>query len=995
MPVPAEFIPLIHLLQEISSPVKSFRQIFRPIYAVLALMPVLAGIAFWFLRRRKQRQREDLIARTQEEALLTGEITGLSADEASAKYTAGTDNSIYLRPRRDLNQIIKSNTFSIFNLSLVGIAVAQIFFATTLDVLISLGVMVLNIGVNTFQEMFAREQIATVEQAARDKSTVIRDGKVQSIDPNLLVPGDALVIGPGDRLLVDGHMIAGTEVIVEESIIDPDAKQTSKSLADELYAGSICIDGRCVCKVTAVGADRRIQSKLAGIHNAPESLTPIERIIDRVLKVLLALVFLFILVGIAHYFRLDLPIPTDEIMDAINVVFTIAPAGLFFMILVTYAAGTADLARFGALVRQARSVESLAQVNVLCLTRGGVLTGTQVDLQLYETLKDQEELSDTRVRQMIGDFTRSVAWENRGIKTLQQQLEGTRRQPVEQTPFMSAYGWSAASFDDPDLSGVYILAEESALVPYLTKNKLLSESKPLEPVVALKNMVGQLAGRFKRFRSKNKNESDEKAEPQTAQLEQIESVTEPPGEETASLPDEQGEATGLRGFISRARDILLPDEALLEEEKRKPKEIQDTVLVFAYVPELKPIYDQSGQPQLPEKIIPICQVQYSEYIHPDAISTLNTFTSEGVDIKIFTQDSAESTLAMLQQGSISSVGVETMRGITGPELAALPPDKYIDAINKSTVFGDTGVAQRADIVTELRRTGHHVAVVGDSVSDIQVMQQAQLPVALMSSSQAAVSMADLILLENTPRALLRVFEKGQRIVNGLLDVLKLYLTQAFYLAMLIVAIRIVLYGFPYESIQGTLITTLTITIPAVGLALWANKGIVREASLSRQLSYFAAPAALTMAASALIVYGYFLQKYSDIGYAQLSVTYLLVTIGLILVLFIKPAQQGWKRWLGITQDGRLIGIVIFGFIGFFIVLAIPFTRELLKIGWLNEPIDYALIFFMAGFWAVSLQLYWRFTPLNTRREVKEPPLRELEEIEIDADSYEPSVVSTA
>jgi cation-transporting ATPase E len=440
---------------------------------------------------------------------------------------------------------------------------------------------------------------------------------------------------------------------------------------------------------------------------------------------------------------------------------------------------------------------------------------------------------------------------------------------------------------------------------------------------------------------------------------------------------------------------LLPDEALLEETKRKPKDIQDTVLVFAYYPELKPLYDQSGQPQLPDKLIPLCQLQYSEYIHPDAISTLNAFTSEGVDIKIFTQDSAESTLEMLQQASISIEGVETMLGTTGPELAALPPDEYKQAINKSTVFGDIGMAQRADIVTELRRTGHHVAVVGDSVSDVQAMQQAQLPVALMSSSQAALSTADMILLESTPRTLLRVFEKGQRIVNGLLDVLKLYLTQVFYLVLLIIAIRIVLYGFPYESIQGTLISTLTITIPAVGLALWANKGIVHEASLSRQLSYFVAPAALTMAATAMVIYGYFLQKYGDIGYAQLSVTYLLVTIGLILVLFIKPAQQGWRRWLGITQDGRLIGIVIFGFIGFFVVLAIPFARELLEIGWLNEPIDYALIYVIAGLWAVSLQVFWRFTPLKTRRAVKAPPLREPEDLEKDTDSSEQTAISSA
>jgi magnesium-transporting ATPase (P-type) len=972
--------------------VKSSRYKVRPIYWLLTLVPVVASIALWLIRRRKQRRKADLHTRTQIAELLTGEITGLSANDAATRYTPGIDNSINLRPRRNINSILKSNTFSIFNLSLIGISVAQIFFSTTLDVLISLGVMVLNIGVNTFQELFAREQIEAVEQDASVRSTVIRDGKVQSIDPDLLVPGDALVIGPGDRLMVDGHMIAGTEVIFDESILKPDAKQINKGIDDELYAGSICIDGRCVCEVDAIGRNRRVQSKLAGIQNMSERLTPIERIIDRALKVLLLFVFLFIMIGIANYFRVDLSIPTEEIMDSINVVFTIAPAGLFFMILVTYAAGTADLARFGALVRQARSVESMAQVNVLCLSRGGVLTGTQVNIQLYEMMKDQDELSETRVRQIIGDFTRSIAWENRGIKALQQQFEGTRRQLVEQTPYMSAFGWSAASFDDPDLNGVYIIGEEDALLPYLTDNKLLSEAKPIEPVVALKNMAGQFAGVFNRFRRKQNEENVPKAKQKGVQRERVDSEKEQPREDADLSFEKRGDTRGLRGLMKKARDIILPDEALLEQTKRKPKDIYDTVLIFAYHPELSPLYDRYGRPQLPDRLIPLCQLQYSEYIHPETISTLNTFTREGVDIKIFTSDSVDYTMALLQQTDVAIESIKKLRGITGTKLAALPPNEFEQAVDQSTIFGNTDMAQRADIVTELRRMGRHVAVIGDSVGDVQVMQQAQLPIALKSSSQAALSTADIILLENTPRTLQMVFEKGQRIVNGLLDVFKLYLTQTFYLAMLIAAIRILLFGFPYRSIQGTLITTLTITIPGVGLALWANKGIVREASLGRQLSYFVAPAALTMAASAMVVYRYFLQKYGNLDYAQLSITYLLVTIGLLLVLFIKPAQHGWKQWLGITQDGRMIGIVLFGFIGFFVVLAIPITRELLNINWLNEPIDYALIFSVAGWWAVSLQLYWRFTPLKSRRTVKAPPVREPEVIE--AASSEPTAIST-
>ena len=97
----------------------------------------------------------------------------------------------------------------------------------------------------------------------------------------------------------------------------------------------------------------------------------------------------------------------------------------------------------------------------------------------------------------------------------------------------------------------------------------------------------------------------------------------------------------------------------------------------------------------------------------------------------------------------------------------------------------------------LRQSGESVAVVGDGATDLAALQQANLAIARQTSTQAALGVADIVMMGNSPKALLQVLYKGQGIVHGLLDILKLNLTQVFYLALLIAAIQVVSVGFPY------------------------------------------------------------------------------------------------------------------------------------------------------------------------------------------------------
>ena len=243
-------------------------------------------------------------------------------------------------------------------------------------------------------------------------------------------------------------------------------------------------------------------------------------------------------------------------------------------------------------------------------------------------------------------------------------------------------------------------------------------------------------------------------------------------------------------------------------------------------------------------------------------------------------------------------------------------------------------------------------------------------------------MADILLLENSLRVLERVLEKGQRIVNGLLDILKLYLTQVLYLALLISAIQIIGFGFPIRGIQLTVVTVVSITIPSLGLTLWANPGVLYGKSLRKSLGHFVIPAATTIAIAGTFAFFYFRYVSDDRDYTHLAVTYVLVFTGLMVVLFLRPPFRILAGGAPVSKDRRIFLMVIVLAVLFLITVAIsvaiPFLQDTLMLDWLNSAQDYLIIGVIMVIWAVSLLVIWRIWRLAGIRDQK--PLKQTKNV---------------
>ncbi len=916
---------------------------------------VLAGIAFLgalFVRRRRREQagqRSPRLRPPVPQAVL--DLQGLTEEEATARRTEGQDNAIRFKPPYSKRHIWRANTLTVFNLSMVGLAIVQVLLGKTFDAVLTSGVMLLGIGLNVGQQLWARGRLQDLEQTTRPQATVVREGVVRSIDPGEVVQGDVLVVGPGDQILADGQVLGSGQIVVDESMLTGDPRQHTRQAGEPVYAGSFCLAGHGAYKAQRVGSERLIAALTGGFQAVEEELTPLERTIDRLLRVLLIVVAVLSLLLLADYFDLLLPgIHMDTFSSAASVIFGIAPSSLFLMILVNYAMGTADLARVGALVHRSRSVESLAQATVLCFAQAGILTGMDLEMELDEA----SQLAASRIRQILGTYAHSTSVSSPALRAIADAFPSSERRVLEEAPFLSLYGWSAVAFDDEDLRGVYVLGDPELLRGHLVTD----EPQPVEDRGERPASVPWRERAKALWRTVRPSEVKTQPEPHIPQEEQ---------EPQSPTAGPQG-ATAVGNLMQRlSRQVdRMPGRRLRAPEGggQDVQPIEGTVYMVAYCPDLVPLHTDGGIPSLPEGLLPLCQLRYSEQVRPEAIETVRAFSQSGVEMKVFTSDAPERALAVLRQAGLSRDDGTPLRAVSGPELATLDREQFERAAVENTIFGSMSPRLEGQVVDSLRAQGEAVAVVGDGVNDLLAMQQATLSITRRSSSPAALSVADIILLEESPQALLRVLNKGQRIANGLLDILKLYLNQIGYLALLILVIWGAGLGFPYLSKQGSLITLVSVILPSLALSLWAPAGVIPRKHLGRLLARFVAPAAVTMGAAAMVVYVIFLEMSQKVAYAQLAITYTLMFSGMTLAVLLRTPVRlqagGGERggdWRPMTLILVLLAVVL-------IVAPIPLADQFFGLKPLERFLDYAIVSLAVLAWALGTSFLWRVAPVE-------------------------------
>jgi len=184
------------------------------------------------------------------------------------------------------------------------------------------------------------------------------------------------------------------------------------------------------------------------------------------------------------------------------------------------------------------------------------------------------------------------------------------------------------------------------------------------------------------------------------------------------------------------------------------------------------------------------------------------------------------------------------------------------ALEVNSVFGRVSPQQKRAFVAALQSAGHTVAMTGDGVNDVLALKDADLGVAMGSGSGATRAVAKVVLLDNNFASLPYVVAEGRRVIGNIERVAALFLTKTAYAILLAVAVAVTglaglagLRGlaFPFLPRHLTLISTLTIGVPAFVLALAPNIERATSGFVPRVLR-FAVPAGTACAAATFTSY---------------------------------------------------------------------------------------------------------------------------------------------
>jgi cation-transporting ATPase E len=286
----------------------------------------------------------------------------------------------------------------------------------------------------------------------------VRAGQEKVADPNEIVVDDLLMVRPGDQIVVDGRVVGDGAINMDESLLTGESDLISKKAGDTLYSGSFCVSGSAHYVAEKVGKDSYANQLTAGAKTFRRVLTPLQKDINLIVRVLLvAAIFLWLLAGISLLIGLT---PFAQSVENAAVIAGLVPSGLFLMITLAYALGAVRMADRNALIQQSNAVESLSNINILCVDKTGTLTSNRIQLQTVIP----QGISETELRAILGDYAASAATSNKTNEAIALACPGQKRSLKEEVPFASAYKWSAEAFDDPARSGVYVLGAPDILM---------------------------------------------------------------------------------------------------------------------------------------------------------------------------------------------------------------------------------------------------------------------------------------------------------------------------------------------------------------------------------------------------------------------------------------------------------------------------------------------------------------------------------------------------
>ncbi|HDT7939135.1 TPA: cation-translocating P-type ATPase, partial [Enterococcus faecium] len=747
--------------------------------------------------------------------------TGLSSQEVDERRKKQGLNKFDEAPKESM---IKKFFRSLSDFTTIILLVAAVIsfytaFATEhgdlFEGLLIIAIVVINSVLAIVQEGNAEKALESLQDMNKQTATVIRDGKVTTVESEQLVVGDILVLESGDAISADARLIEASQLRVEESALTGESEAVEKdaafiaeedeSLGDQLnmvFKGCTVAAGRGKAIVTAIGMATEM-GKIADLLNENTmQKTPLQvrlnQLGKRISMIALAAAALVFVIG-----ELQGEPLLEMFMTSISLAVAAVPETLTVIVTLTLAYGVQKMARKHAIIRQLPAVETLGTANVICSDKTGTLTQNEMRVRRVWSKEDEvTNIEDSmtnsameilKMAALCTDVT--VEQEDDDLVIKGNPTEVAIVRAVEENYHTKA-----------ELEEKYPRVNE---LPFDSERKMMTTVHQMgEKYISItKGAFDVLAPRF-------------------------------------SSGDVEQAAIVNDRFGKRALRVIAVGYATYDEE---PQDISSEAL---------------------EKDLRLIGlIGMIDPPRPESKGAIKRAKKAGIKTVMITGDHVVTASAIAKELGILN---DPSEALSGSELHQLSDEELDARVKALSVYARVTPEDKIRIVKSWQRTGAVVAMTGDGVNDAPALKASNVGCAMgITGTDVAQSAADMILTDDNFATIVDAVSQGRSVYQNIRKAINFLLSCNISEIFIVLIAMLLGWGAPFTAVQLLFVNVVADGLPGFALGREpAEHGIMDQPPIPKNEGIFARGLLQKIAINAgvftiVTLFGYYLGSYVD------------------------------------------------------------------------------------------------------------------------------------
>lgn len=672
--------------------------------------------------------------------LLDANISGLSEAEAAERLERLGPNRLPEPARAGLLARFLRQFRNLLIYVLLGAATVTAALGHWVDTGVILAVVLVNAVIGFVQEGKAERALSAIKDMLAPEARALREGRRTLVPAERLVPGDIVLLEPGDRVPADLRVIASHNLRVQEAVLTgesvPVEKATSPVAPDAplgdrrsvAFSGAMVAAGTGRGVVVSTGADTEIGRISGMLETVETTTTPLLKQMEGFARTItLAILVLAALILAFGYFGSSLSF-SEIFMAVVGLSVAAIPEGLPAILTVTLAIGVQGMAARHAIVRRLPAIEALGSVSVICSDKTGTLTKNEMTVASVATarrmfhvtgsgygpggrvlLKEREV--DLAAYPLLGDLARgAILCNDADIAEVDGRWSVTG-DPMEGA--LVSFGWKAGH--DPGL-----LRErnpQTDAIPFDAAHRFMAALHHDHEGGAAIHVKGA------------------------------------PEQVIAMCASQHGEENGhetLNPEYWHAR----ADEIAAEGQR---------VLAIATKP-ADPARQSLTFDDVENDLVLLGLVGLIDPPREEAIAAVEECRIAGIRVKMITGDHAGTASAIARALELKNPDDV----LTGAEIDTLGAEDLRHAAERADVFARTSPEHKLRLVEALQAGGAAVAMTGDGVNDAPALKRADIGVAMgRTGTEAAKEAAEIVLADDNFATIAEAVRAGRTVYDNL------------------------------------------------------------------------------------------------------------------------------------------------------------------------------------------------------------------------------------